>query len=61
MSKELYIEATEQIIEELMEKDPSLSWDEAYDISADLAYDRMTDNLADAIDHYRLLKKEGRL
>jgi len=30
MSKEMWIKAHEQAIEEAMEKDPNLTWDEAY-------------------------------
>jgi len=61
MSKEAFIAAHEELIDEFME-----AWDDAhpdatveewriaeakaYDLTADAAYERMRDNLADAID-----------
>lgn len=59
MSKELYIAACEQIIEELMAENPDMNWTEAYEKSADLAYDRMRENLANHADYLRLKAKEG--
>lgn len=60
MSKELFMAAHDQLIEEYMEAHPEASEHEAYEKTADNAYGRMTDNLADRIDYYRMLKKEGR-
>ena len=50
MSKELYMRAHEQLIEEAMERDPTLTWERAYDTLADAAWDRMRDMWADRID-----------
>lgn len=58
MSKELYMAAHEQLIEEAMERDPTLTWDRTYDMLADAAYDRMRDMYADRIDAARLRAKE---
>lgn len=61
MSKELFIEAHEQLIEEYLEKHPEATWHEAYEKTADAATDRMADNLGDRMDYLRMLKKEGRI
>lgn len=50
MSKELYMEAHERLIEEAMEAYPFLSWSEAYERTADKAHARMIDMLADLAD-----------
>ena len=50
MSKELYMAAHERLVEEAMERDPTLTWERAYDMLADAAYDRMRDMYADMID-----------
>ena len=59
MSKELFMAAHEQLIEEYLEKHPEANEHEAYEKTADHAYGRMSDNLADRIDYYRQLKKDG--
>ena len=59
MSKELYIAATEEIIEELMAANPGMTWGEAYEKSADLAYDRYRDKFADLVDAARSAVKEA--
>lgn len=61
MSKELYIEAHEELVEEYLGEHPGVDWSQAYEATADKAYDRMTANLADRIDYYRQLRKEGLL
>lgn len=48
--KDMFIEAHEELIGEYLEQHPEASEDEAYDKTAELAYDRMTDKLADKID-----------
>jgi hypothetical protein len=58
VSKELYMDAHEQLVDEYLEAHPNATWAQAYDRTADAAYDRMTDNLADAADHYRDMMKE---
>lgn len=59
MSKELYMAAHEELIAERMEADPMLSWSDAYDYTADAAYDRMKENLADMADQLRQREKDG--
>lgn len=58
MSKEHFIAAHEQLVEEYLEAHPEATEAQAYDRTADAAYDRMRDNLADLADHYRDLAKE---
>jgi hypothetical protein len=58
MSKELYIDAHMELIDEYLEAHPEATEAEAYDRTADGAYGRMTDRLADMADHYRDLAKE---
>lgn len=57
MSKDLWIQAHDELVEEYMEDNPSVSWTEAYDRCAEHASERMGDNLADQID---LLNDESR-
>lgn len=51
MSKELFMEAHEALIERYQEAFPNATWAEAYDKTADAAYAEMVDRLADAADH----------
>jgi hypothetical protein len=60
MSKELYIAAHEELVSEEMDR-TGCDWTEAYDRTADAAYDRMRDRMADMADHYRQLKKDGEI
>lgn len=60
MSKELFIAAHEELIEKYLERHPNASEAEAYDKTADGAYDRMTDNLADMVDRARQRAKDSR-
>ncbi|MHB1328006.1 MAG: hypothetical protein ACYC2K_07375 [Gemmatimonadales bacterium] len=50
MSKELYMKAHEELIEEAMEADPTLDWSTAYTITAAGAHQRMVDKIANAAD-----------
>ena len=59
MSKEHFIAAHEQLIAEYLDAHPNATDGEAYDATADAAYDRMRDNLADRADQLRQLRKEG--
>lgn len=59
--KELYIKAHEELIADYLESNPSATEQQAYDATADLAHGRMTEALADRIDHARQLRKEGLL
>ena len=58
MSKELYMASHEELIDEYMEAHPDATEQEAYDATADAAYGRMTDKIADMIDYARMMKKE---
>lgn len=60
MSKELFIAAHEELIERYLEKHPEATEAEAYDKTADGAYDRMTDNLANMADRLRQRAKDER-
>ena len=59
MSKELYIEAHEKEISEYLEQHPEATEAEAYDKTADRAYDRMVDDMADLSDRLRKEKQEN--
>lgn len=59
MSKELFMDAHEQLIEEYLEKHPDADWSEAYEKTADMAYGRMRDNLADRADYLRMKEKDA--
>ena len=59
MSKELFILAHEELIGQYLEDHPEATEAEAYDKTADGAYDRMTDKLAGMIDQARQRKKDG--
>jgi hypothetical protein len=50
VSKELWIQAHDELVEEYLERYPTATWNEAYDRCADFASERMMDNLADQID-----------
>lgn len=60
MSKEHFIAAHEELVERYMLDHPEADWRTAYDKTADRAYGRMRDNLADLADMARLRAKEGR-
>lgn len=45
MSKELFMAAHEELVEEYMLEHPDIEWSIAYEETADLAWDRMKDNL----------------
>jgi hypothetical protein len=60
MDKDLFIAAHEEAIEEYLNRHPDASEAEAYDKTADAAYDRYRDKFADMIDGARLRAKEGR-
>ncbi len=59
MSKEHFIAAHEELVEEYLEQHPEADWSQAYDATADRAYGRMTDRLADMADELRQRRKEG--
>lgn len=58
MSKELFIKAHEELIEEYMLDHPEADWSEAYERTGDLAYERMRDKWASMIDEAHDRAKE---
>lgn len=54
MSKELFIDAHEQLVAEYLERHPH-----ANDATADNAWNRMRDNIADRADYLRMKQKES--
>ena len=61
MSKEHFMTAHDALVEEYLDAHPDAEWAEAYDVTADGAWDRLRDNLADRADHLRQLRKDGML
>ncbi len=59
--KDMFMDAHEQLIEEYLERHPHASEAEAYKATANRAYNRMTDNLADRADYYRQKAKDDGL
>ena len=59
--RELYIQAHEELIAEYLEKHPNITEAEAYDLTADKAYDRYRDKFADLVDQARQRKKDEQL
>lgn len=59
MSRELFIDAHEQLVEEYLENHPDADWNEAYEKTADMAHGRLRENLADRADYLRMKHKEG--
>ncbi len=57
--KDLYIEAHEELIAEYLETHPNATEQQAYDRTADRAYERMRDKYADMIDRARMMRKGG--
>lgn len=57
--KELFIEAHEDLIAEYLDAHPNATEQQAYDRTADAAYGRMTDMLADRIDAAHDRMKDG--
>jgi hypothetical protein len=53
MSKDIYMLAHNELIEEYMEAHPGVSWTDAYDRTADQAYERMKEKIADMVDTAR--------
>ena len=61
MTRELFIDAHEELIQLYLEQHPEASEAEAYDKTADRAYNRMVDKLADLADSLRQRAKDGQL
>jgi hypothetical protein len=61
MSKDLFIAAHEELVNEYLDKHPNAKWGDAYDKTADAAYGRYRDKFADMVDAARQrAKDEGR-
>ena len=50
MTKEMFLTAHDELIEEYMEANPNVSWEEAVEICAKPALDRASDMYADLCD-----------
>lgn len=59
MSKELWIAAHEQLVEEYLNEHPDADWHEAYEKTADHVDDRFKDNFADMIDAAKMRAKDS--
>lgn len=59
MSKELFIAAHEQLVEEYLAEHPDADWSEAYEKTSDLVWDRMTDNIASIADRIKDERKDA--
>lgn len=59
MSKELFIEAHEELIEEYLLKNPDADSAEAYDKTADAAWERSRDKFADMVDAAKQRAKDS--
>lgn len=58
--KDLFIAAHMEMVEQYLLDHPEADWNEAYERTADGAYDRYRDKFADMVDAARLRAKEGR-
>lgn len=58
MSKELFIAAHEEAVEQYMADHPEATWAQAYEATADNAYDRYRDKFADMADAAKMRAKE---
>lgn len=61
MSKELFMAAHEQLVAEYLDKHPNATWNQAYEATADGAYEHMRESLADRIDTLRQREKDSRI
>lgn len=59
MSKEIFIAAHEELIEEYLETHPGATEAEAYDKTADAANDRYRDKFADMVDAAKQRAKDS--
>lgn len=58
MCKELFLDAHEDLVTEMLEAHPEMDEAKAYDITADAAYDVMVDRMADAADRAKDARQE---
>lgn len=57
--KELYIAGHEQLIEEYLNEHEGADWTEAYEATADAAYNHMQEMCAARADYERMKRKES--
>ena len=58
MSKEMFMAAHEELVEQYLEDHPGADWGEAYEKTADGAWDRMRDKFADMVDNAKQRAKD---
>lgn len=51
--KDVYAETLENMIGDYLEEHPGVTWEVAYEILAEAAYDAAMDKVADMVDHYK--------
>jgi hypothetical protein len=59
MSKDLFIAAHEELVEEYLEKHPEADWGIAYEATADAAGERYRDKFADMVDSAKQRAKDA--
>jgi hypothetical protein len=59
MSKEMWLQAHEELVAEYLDANPGMSWSLAYEITAEHVDARLADKLAAQIDQWRAEQKEG--
>lgn len=50
--KDVYAETLENMIEDFLEKNPGVTWEDAYEMLSESAYDAAMDKVADMNDYY---------
>lgn len=58
MSKQQWLQAHEDLVAEFLEMNPGVSWSLAYELTAKHVDDRVADNYAAQIDHWRSMQKD---
>lgn len=51
--KELYIDVLEEMIGDFLEKNPGVTWEQAYNMLSDDAYDAAMDRYAERADQFK--------
>lgn len=54
--KDVYLDVLEELIEVYLETHPNATWDDAYELLQDKAYDVAMDQLADIVEHSRMVE-----
>jgi len=58
MEKDFYIETLENMINDYLDATPNATWDEAYSLLSNKAYDATLDRYAEMIDYYKAIQGE---